>query len=170
MHVVWCGGPRGFFRSTDKAETDKAEIPSTLFFPFSHTTFRSASTEQEASGRPCTTTGQTAEGRTRMAGGGGSSSSSSSSSSVGAGRRIVEVMEESLILCKGFVECVGALAWCLVLLVSDFIGFLFPKRKSFRGDTVLITGTHSVIMTYLGGMDGSIDRPTLVWLGSFMPV
>lgn len=60
----------------------------------------------------------------------------------GGGRHIGEVLEDSMLAVKGFVETVGAIGWCLVLLVLDYLSFFFPKRKSFRGETILITGTY----------------------------
>lgn len=59
----------------------------------------------------------------------------------GGGRSIGEVLEDSMLVVKGFLETVGAIGWCAVLLVLDYLSFFFPKRKSFRGETVLITGT-----------------------------
>lgn len=43
----------------------------------------------------------------------------------------------------GFVQCLGAICWAGVLLMVEYFDLLFPKRKSFRGETVLITGTKS---------------------------
>jgi hypothetical protein len=57
------------------------------------------------------------------------------------GRSFGEVVEDSVMAVKGFFEVVLALGWCVVLAVLDWTAYFFPKRKSFRGETVLITGT-----------------------------
>jgi len=56
----------------------------------------------------------------------------------------------------GFVQCLGAICWAGVLLMVECFDLLFPKRKSFRGETILITGTMSsaVSMPWPGGREG----------------
>ena len=53
----------------------------------------------------------------------------------------------------GFVQCLGAICWAFVLLMVEYFDLLFPKRKSFRGETVLITGTKSSVsvIAWMGG-------------------
>lgn len=54
----------------------------------------------------------------------------------------------------GFVQCLGAICWAGVLLMVEYFDLLFPKRKSFRGETILITGTKSLPWPGEGGREG----------------
>lgn len=83
----------------------------------------------------------TANGSGRAAGGSAGS----------GGRHIGEMLEDTVLAVKGFVEVLGAIGWCLVLLVVDYAGYFFPKRKNFRGETILITGA---CPKGWGGMEG----------------
>lgn len=80
----------------------------------------------------------------------------------GGGRSIGEVIEDSMMAIKGFVECVGALGWCVVLLVLDHLSYFFPKRKNFRGETILITGALRVC----GCVDACTHMPASKAAGS----
>ena len=51
----------------------------------------------------------------------------------------------------GFVQCLGAICWAGALLMVECFDLLFPKRKSFRGETVLITGTKSSSVSAVAG-------------------
>jgi len=54
----------------------------------------------------------------------------------------------------GFVECLGAICWAFVLLNVEYFDLLFPKRKSFRGETVLITGMKSNAVSAIAWIGG----------------